>query len=541
VAAVSLILILLAAAAILNLLARRLAVPSPVLLVIGGLALAVAPGLPRAELDPDVVFLLFVPPLLYRAALLTSWRDFRTHLRSIVLLGVGLVMVTIAAIAAVAHAIVPGLPWSSAFLLGAIVAPSDPIAAIAVIRRLDTPRDIDTILEGEGLVNDATALVAYRMSVGAVASGSFEVSRAILLFWFAAVGGVAVGLMVGWAIAQLRRRVEHMTEVENTISLLTPFAAYIPADRLGVSGVLAVVAVGLYLGREGPKIVPPETRVQAASMWDIVTFLLEGLIFILIGLDLPLVTERLPSPLLRRLTWDGIVISGAAIAVRMSWTFPVSYLTRRLDAWLGREPHYPRWRQVFFVAWSGMRGADSLVVALALPIATAGGLPFPGRSVIIFVTFVVILMTLVAQGLTLRPLIQWLSLPRDRSEAREETMARLKTARAGIARLDELITDRGLLAAPARELRKRHMHRLHQFEARQRHTGHRRREDARAKTLRKARAEMLAAERRELVRLRDEGFIADDVMRRIQRELDLEQMLAGGGDETLEDGGGNPA
>src|SRR4051812_33955730 len=337
--ALTLILVLLGVAAALNVAAERLNIPHPVLLVVVGLALAFVPRLPTARLDPEVVFLVFVPPLVYRAALTTSWRDFREHLRSILLLAIGLVLVTILAVAFVARQILPALPWAAALLLGAIVAPSDPISAIAAIRRLDTPRTVDTILAGEGLVNDATALVAYRMTVDAITSGtSLSLPTASIRLALVGGGGILVGLVVGAGIGWLRRHLEHAPEVENTISLLTPFAAFIPADRLGLSGVLAVVTVGLYLGRYGPRIIAPETRIQGANMWDMTTFVLEGLIFILVGLDLPLVTRDLAAGSITALVKSGLVISAVAIGVRLLWVFPGTYLPRRLDAWLGRRP-----------------------------------------------------------------------------------------------------------------------------------------------------------------------------------------------------------
>jgi Na+/H+ antiporter len=535
-AAVTLILLLLAVAAGLYLLARWINVPHPVLLVIGGLVLALMPGLPHARLDPDIIFLIFVPPLLYRAAITTSWRDFRANLRSILLLAIGLVIATIITIAIVAHRLV-SLSWPAAFLLGAIVAPPDPVAATAVMRELNAPPVIDTILEGEGLVNDATALIAYRQGVEAVTSGQFHLGTTTIRFVIAAVGGVAIGLAVGAVIGWLRRHIEHSPEVENTISLLTPFVAYLPADHLGLSGVLAVVAVGLYLGREGPKIVSPETRVQAAGVWDLATFLLEGLIFILIGLELPLVKADLPNGELIRLTVDGILISLAAIIVRLMWMFPGAYLPRRFDAWRGQDPNYPRWQYVLFIGWAGMRGADSLVIALALPLETAKGHPFPERSAIIYLTFIVILVTLVAQGLTLQPIIRWLGLHGEGADEieQEETLARLRVTQAGLARLDRIIKqskDRVLVNA-AHELRGHHVHRLHRYEARHRHRRHNR-DEALNEAFKKARAEMIAAERRQLVKLRDEGAIGDDVMRRVQRDLDLEQMLVGASEESLE-------
>ncbi len=536
-AVITLILLLLAVSAALYLVAMRLHVPHPVLLVIGGLLLAITPGLPRARLDPDIIFLVFVPPLLYRTALTTSWRDFRANLRSILLLGIGLVIVTILVIAMVANRIVP-LTRPTAFLLGAIVAPPDPVAATAVMRELDVPPVIETLLEGEGLINDATALVSYRQGVEAVMSGQFHLSQTAVHFVVAASGGIAIGLAIGVAVGFLRRHIDHSSEVENTLSLLTPFVAYLPADHLDLSGVLAVVATGLYLGRAGPRVVSPETRVQAAEVWDLTTFLLEGLIFILIGLDLPIVTADLPNGDLMRLTKAGLLISAAAIALRMAWVFPSAYLPRRFVTWLGRDANYPPWKNVFFVGWAGMRGADSLVIALALPLETAAGHPFPDRSAIIYLTFVIILVTLVAQGLTLSPMIRWLRLGGQGAKAieEEETIARLRATQAGLARLDALIknTKEPNIREAAHELRQRHVHKLHRYESRQRHTRHQR-DEALNDAYRKARGEEIAAERRELVGLRDEGVIGDDVMRRVQRDLDLEQMLIGASEETLKD------
>src|SRR5262245_49426509 len=287
--ALELILVLLAVAAALALLAERLAVPPPVLMVLGGTILATLPGLPRLSLNPDVVFLVFIPPLLYWTAVNTSWRDFRVQLRSIALLSVGLVLATMAAVAVAAHALAPELTWPAAFVLGAIVSPPDPVAVTAVTRRLGISRTILVLLEGEGLANDATALVAYRMAVAAVVAGGFSLGTAVIRFLWSAAGGVGLGLAVGVAVFAIRRRIGKAPAVENTISLLTPFAAYIPAERLGVSGVLAVVTVGLYLGRKSTTFLSAQTRIQTFSMWETVTFVLEGLIFILIGLELPLV------------------------------------------------------------------------------------------------------------------------------------------------------------------------------------------------------------------------------------------------------------
>lgn len=523
-AAVELVLTLLAAAAALELLARRIGVPHPVLLVTGGLLLAFAPGLPPVRLDPDVVFLVFVPPLLYWAALNSSYRDFRRNLRSISLLAVGLVLATVCAVAVVAHAVVPGMGWASAFMLGAIVSPTDAVAATSVARRLGVSRNAITILEGESLVNDATALVAYRMAVGAVAAGSFSLGSAVVSWLVAAGGGVAIGLIAGLAVAWLRRRIDHPV-VENTISLLTPFVAYLPAEAVGASGVLAVVTVGLYLGRQGPRIVSPRTRIQAGSMWQMVSFLLEGLIFILIGLELPRALAQMRHLSAGELLVQAAIISGTVIAVRMLWMFPGAYLSWLIGRLFGTREDRPPWRGVLLVGWAGMRGGVSLVIALAIPLTIAGGRPFPNRDLVIFFTFAVILATLVLQGLSLRPVIKLLGLREDGGRDAEERKARHKVAAAGLRHLEGLDVD-GDDALVSR-LKRRHVHRVHRYGPRDEDTAaavdHD--DDRLAADYRRIRGSMIAAERAELIRLRDENVIEDEVMRQIQHELDLEQML----------------
>ena len=318
---VELVVIMLAVSAALRMVARRLGVPHPVLLVLAGLALVFVPGLPRVEFEPDTLFLVFVPPLLYWAALTSSLRDFRANLWPILRFGTLLVLLTIAAVAVVAHALTPEFTWAAAFTLGAIVSPPDPVAAIAVMRSIGAQRDLSTVLEGEGLVNDATALVAYRVAIGAALTGSFSPGQAAVGFLLAGTGGVAVGLAVGWLISQVRRRVRGFPIVENTISLLTPFFAYLPAEWLGLSGVLSVVAVGLYLGRVGPRIVPAATRIQAESMWVMVQFILESLVFILVGLELPYILRTLRTHLLGTLVLYGALITLTVIGVRIVYTF----------------------------------------------------------------------------------------------------------------------------------------------------------------------------------------------------------------------------
>src|SRR6266567_4513636 len=390
---------LLLAVAVLALVARRLTIPYPILFVVGGLVLGLVPKLPKVRLDPELVFLFVLPPLLFPAALFTSWRDFRANLRPISLLAIGLVLFTTVAVACLAHYFMD-LPLAAGFVLGAIISPPDAIAATAIAERLKVPRRIVTILEGESLVNDATALVAYRFAVVAVVSGSFSLAHASGQFFIVGTGGILLGIAVGWVAEQFHKRV-YDAPIEITVSLLTPFAAYLLAERLEVSGVLAVVTAGLYLGWRIPEITNFQTRLQARPVWDMVEFLLNGFVFILIGLQLPEVLRALSGNAISipRLVWDAMLISLAVILIRILWVFPATYLPRLFFKKLCRHDPYPKWQHVTIVAWTGTRGVVSLAAALALPDTIRDGSPFSGRDLILLLTFIVILATLVLQGL----------------------------------------------------------------------------------------------------------------------------------------------
>jgi CPA1 family monovalent cation:H+ antiporter len=536
--------VLLSAAAGLRLLADRLGVPHPILLVFGGLVVAAIPGLPRIGFEPETLFLLFVPPLLYWTAFTSSLRDFRAHAGSIVRFGTLVVLLTIAAVAAVARLLIPEITWPAAFVLGAIVSPPDPVAAVAVMRRLGVPRSVVTILEGEGLVNDATALVAYRIAVAAVVTGAFSLARATLQFAVTGLAGVAVGLAVGWTIAQMRRRMPRSPVVENTISLLTPFLAYLPADWVGASGVLAVVTAGLYLGRLAPNVVSASTRVQSEAMWSVIQFLLESFIFMLVGLELPHVLRALESRPLWDLVLCGTLVALAAVAVRVVYTLGAVPVLRRARRRRGR-PAWPSWPEAIFIGWTGMRGGDSLVIALALPLATAAGAPFPARDLIIFLTFAVIFVTLVLQGLTLEPLLRRLRLEEGGEFIDEEAHARRVAAEAGLAALDTEGEREGVDRDLVRYLRRAYAGQVDRWSVRDRdrhgardaeHQALLGRDGAdaerEARGTRRLRRAMIAAERRAVVALRDRGVIGDEVLRRVQRDLDLETMLL----EAAEDG-----
>jgi monovalent cation/hydrogen antiporter len=533
-----LVVLLLAVSAALRLVARRLRVPHPVLLVLAGLALVFVPGLPRVDLDPDALFLLFVPPLLYWGALTTSLRDFRLHFWPIARFGTLVVLLTIVVVAVVAHALSREFSWAAAFTLGAIVSPPDPVAAIAVMRTIGARRVLTTILEGEGLVNDATALVAYRLAVAAAVTGSFSPGRAAVGFLLTGTGGVVVGLVIGWLIGQLRRKVRGYPIVENTISLLTPFFAYLPAEWLGLSGVLSVVAVGLYLGRLSSRLLTAATRIQLESMWVMVQFILESLVFILVGLELPYILPTLRTHSLGTLLRYGALITVTVIGLRLVYTFIAGGLLRRTRRGAPPPVGPPEWRQIAFLGWAGMRGGDSLVIALALPVATAAGEAFPARGLIIFLTFIVILATLVVQGLTLAPLIRWWGLTEGGQRDTEEAHARRVVAEAGLRRLQAEAKRDGVDRAVARYLEATYRRAVQRWSARdlERH-GRKDEEHAHlaggdggnaerlAVAYRALRAAMIEDEREALVRLRDQSVIGDDVLRRVQRDLDLETVL----------------
>ncbi|MGH7994563.1 MAG: Na+/H+ antiporter, partial [Limisphaerales bacterium] len=502
---------LLLAVAVLALLARRFHIPYPIFFVIGGLLIGLVPGLPRVRLDPELVFLFFLPPLLFPAALFTSWRDFRANLRPISLLAIGLVLFTTATVAWLALHFFH-LPLAVGFVLGAIISPPDAIAATAIAERLNVPRRIVTVLEGESLVNDATALVAYRFAVVAVATGSFSLARAGGQFLIVGLGGILAGLAVGWLAAKFHQRVDD-APVEITFSLLTPFAAYLLAEHLGVSGVLAVVTAGLYLGRRAPELLSSRTRLQAGPVWDMMEFLLNGFVFILIGLQLPEVLRVLSDRAdysTGELVWYALVISLAVVLIRILWVFPASYLPRLLFKHIRQKDPYPSWRHVTIVAWTGMRGVVSLAAALALPLTIRGGGPFPDRDLILFLTFIVILATLVVQGLSLPVLIRWLGIKDDGSAAREEREARLKANQAALARLKQIPEHNPAKADAKRRLIIEYEDRIRQLEDI---------DPANAGTPRHLFSseyehlsqETLVEERKTILQLRNRGVISDEV------------------------------
>ena len=544
-AALELVLLLLAASSGVRLLADRWHLPYPSALVIGGAVLALIPGLPRAELPPDILFLIFIPPLLYWAALSYPLRDARRLAGPITRLALILVLVSTAAVAVVIHRLDAAFTWASAFALGAIIAPPDPVAVVSMMRSLRLPQDIQSILEGEGLFNDVTALVTYRVAVAAAVTGTFAFGHAALVFMLAASAGVAIGLAVGLAVLRVQRIARRSPSVEMTVSLLTPFASYLAAERVGASGVLAVVATGLYTARGFPRVVRPEARVQSVAMWNVVTFLLESLVFILVGLELPQAARAVGHSSLATLFVEAAVVVAVVAAVRAIWIAVTVYPAYAIERRLTRQPRpSPELRSVAFVGWAGVRGGDSLVIALALPFTTAAGTPFPGREQTIFITFVVIFVSLVLQGPTLPYVARALRLRRGGSDEAEEAHARLVAVEAGLSTLDVAAANAGAHPELVRYLRRRHLQRARRWAARERSASQAQApwlrhehfvhapshadgalDDARAVEYRRLRSAMIQAELEAVLDLRDNGVIDDAVMRRVQRDLDFESLL----------------
>jgi Na+/H+ antiporter len=511
-------------AAILNSIANWLKVPYPIPLVIGGLAIGLIPGMPNIELDPDLVLLVFLPPLLYQSAFFYDLRALRSDARVIGLNAIGLTLATAAAVGVAAHEVMD-LPWAVSFALGAIVSPTDPAAATAIMRRVGAPRRLVNILEGESLINDAAALVTYKVAVAAAIGEGVSAGDTVFQFLGDAAGGIAIGLVAGSVIAEIRKRVNDVN-TELTISLFSAYGAFIPADQLGLSGVLAVVACGLVLGFRAPEIASPESRMQGFAMWSILTFLLNATLFILIGLQLPAIVDGLSGEPAGQVIGYAALIIGVVIAMRFVWGNVMTAIIRTLDRRPSQLARRGSWQLRVAGAWSGMRGSVSLAAALALPLTTNGGDPFPGRDLIQFITFSLILVTVVGQGLTLPWLIRRLGLIEDGvEEENEELKARLVIARAALTRVDELEGEEWTRDETIERVRALYNFRRRRFKARAGKLDGPEVDGIEERSLAYQRLmhEIYAAQRGELVRLRNQRRISAEVMRRVERELDLEE------------------
>ena len=501
--------------------AGRIGLPTEILLVFGSLALSLLPGLPPLILDPTVVFTLFLPPILFAAAYFTSWRDFKQNRRPIFLLAFGLVLFTTTLVAVAVRALGLGVSWPVAFLLGAIVSPPDASAATAVIRKLGVPRRLVTIIEGESLVNDATALVAYRFALVAIVTGSFSLSAAILRFVVVASGGAAVGLLVAVCGIFIVRRLKDSL-AETTLTLVTSFAAYILAEHWGFSGVISTVVGGLYYGRKIPMVTSAETRITAEASWGTVLFIINGLVFTLIGLQMPAVMAGLESYSWRQLIVYGATVSVVVIAVRFIWVFPAAYLPRKLFPSIARKDPLPPWGAVTALGWAGMRGIVSLAAALSIPLTLPSGEAFPSRPLLIFLTYVVILVTLVIPATTLPWLMRWLDIKDGGENRRDEAVARLALAEAVVREIDSLKRVSQFPAELLQNTSRRYKRRLQTIQSNLEPTAFSPLFDE-DQTLRRLTRILLVAERKELVSLRQKAVIHDEIFFQLSRELDIEE------------------
>ncbi len=511
------ILFLMLSAVALGWVARHFKFPYPIALVIGGGALGFVPRLPPLQFDPQFLLVLVLPPILYQAALLTSWRDFKANIRPIGLLAIGLVIATTLAVGATFKMFIADLPWAAAFALGAIVSPPDAVAATAILSRLNMPRRVVKILEGESLVNDASGLVIYKFAVAAVLTGAFSLWQASLEFVQVSVGGVVIGFLLGRLFVFIHRYLgDAFIEVLTTLAV--PYVAYIIAESVHASGVLAVVAAGFVRGRYSPEIVSAEMRIIARSVWNLLVFLLNSLIFILIGMQLSSISARLTGYSLSELLLYGTLVSVVAIGVRFAWIYPATYLPLLWRAGRGERVAVPLPGEVFIMSWCGMRGIVSLAAALGLPTLLEDGSPFPERDLIIFLTFVVIAVTLVLQGLTLKPLIRSLRLGTDWSLQEERQRAQMALGKAAIAAIDALARKEGIPDALAERIRAEFAEKI---------------------TLavpsgvvltqpgvdnaRRLRQAAVRAERQELIRVWRENQISDEVLHRLEEDLDYQE------------------
>jgi len=513
------LLAILAVVAVLLVASERTNIPYPILLVVGGLGLGFIPGIPEFELPPDLVLVAVLPPLLYGAAFFTSLRDLRENAFAITLLAIGLVLSTMLIVAVVAHELIPGLSWGVAFVLGAVVSPTDPTAATAIAERLGLPRRLVALIEGESLVNDGTALVAYKFAVIAVVSGSFSMSEAAGSFALNVVGGIAVGLGVGFVVRHVRRKIKDPA-LAITLSLMSGYFAYLPAIAIGVSGVLAAVTIGIYMGWYTPELTTWQTRLQGIAVWEITFFILNALLFALIGLQLPVIIDALSGYSPARLVGYAAVVSLAVIGARFLWVIPGTYLT----AWMRRtkRPIQNPGRASIILGWAGMRGAVSLAAALALPLTTDAGGDFPNRDLVIFLTFGVILASLVVQGLSFPALLKVVGIEDEGRTEKEENKARIYATEAALARLEELAEEEWVRDDTLGRVRAMFNFRNQRFRSRFDPESDGEIEN-RSLDYQRLLRELLAAERNAVFDLRRERRIDDVVMRRVIRDLDLEE------------------
>jgi monovalent cation/hydrogen antiporter len=494
-------------------------VPYPILLVVTGMAIGFVRWIPPVTLHPDVIFLIFLPPVLYEAAWSTSWSEFKAAKRPITLLAIGCVLFTTCAVAWVAHTFIPVLSWAEAFVLGAIISPPDAIAANAATKGLSVPKRVLAILEGESLVNDATGLIAYKFAVAAVATGVFSLWQASYTFVLVAAGGIGLGLLLGWMFKMIHTLTPDNPTTDTTFTFITPYVAYLFAESIHVSGVLAVVTAGLYLSWNSSVMFSQQTRLQAYGAWKTAIFILNGIIFILIGLQLPSIYESIDNDFSSlMLIKYGVIVSATVIIGRILWVIPGTYVPRILSKHIRTTEPKPSPRLVAIVAWSGMRGVVSLAAALALPLVLQGSERFENRNLIIFLTFSVILATLVLQGLTLRPLIKFLGIKSDGRDLEDELNVRTTISSKIIEHIEENYSLQ-LSEAVLNQVKNKYELRIEKL----RKGDQRKLNEEQITQFHKIQKELLELERKLVTDLRRNGLISDEAHRKIEYELDLEE------------------
>lgn len=503
-------------------LAEKIHVPVEIFLFVGSLIISLVPGLPTITLSPKIIFSIFFPPILFSAAYFTSWRDFKANKRPITLLAIGLVLFTTCAVAITIKFLIPTFNWPLSFLLGAIVSPTDASSAVSLVKKLNVPRRLITIIEGESLINDATALIAYRYTLTALITGAFSFWDASFTFVLSSLSAIILGVVVGYLSIHIYSFLKQ-PQSQNIFTLIIPYFAFLLAERLHISAVVCTVVAGLYVGRKFPMVATPESRHKATTIWEIFIFAINSLIFILMGLQLRLVVHNLSEVSLGEFILYAIVINLIVLLARFIWVFPASFLPRFLFPSIRKVDPYPHWTQLFILSWIGMRGIISLAAAIALPVMLPSGQPFPHRSLIILLTYSIILVTLLLPIITLPFLVRVFKFGRDDIHYREEALARIRSAYASLEILESLPLQSKDLKEYVTQLVKRYKRRIRVLESNLKECPYSSLEPIDLE-IRRITKKLLNTERQMLLKMRNEGEIHDEVFHRLEAELDIEYL-----------------
>ncbi|NOT76736.1 MAG: Na+/H+ antiporter [Cyclobacteriaceae bacterium] len=507
---------------LLAIVAEKIKVPYPILLVLAGLVIWMIPGMPQIELNPDIVFFIFLPPLLYAAAWQTSWNDFWKWRRAIMLLAFGLVIATSTVVAYFSVFLIPGFTLALGFLLGGIISPPDAVAATSVMEGLKVPKRLSTILEGESLINDASSLIIYRFAIAAILTGTFSFGHASSQFVLVSIMGVVIGIAIANILYFIHRYLPTTPSIDTAITLISPYLCYLAAEYYHFSGVLSVVSAGLFLSWRSDEIFKFDSRIQAYSVWEALIFILNGIVFILIGLQLPLIINNLDGFTLSQAIFFGVTISLLIMVIRILWIFPGTYLPYLFKGVRENEP-LPNWKSVALGGWSGMRGVVSLAAALALPLTLTNGTPFPFRNTILFITFCVILMTLVLQGLTLPLLIKWFKIPDPDNLEEQEKKLRMYLSYAAIEFIESNYAQEDATRDALHHIKTKFERQIDQINRRMLTadlSGH---SEEVFREYNKLQVHMINFERREIKSARRKNQYPDEVLRKLEYELDLEE------------------